>query len=214
MQMNSVFITATDTGAGKTWVTAGMIRSLLVEGMHAIALKPIACGKDAHGHNEDITTLLTAQNMTDAHEINRYHFDLAAAPAQAAAAQCQSIDPTELLQWCEQQAAATDICLIEGVGGLMVPITERWLVSDWIAAMPDFDIWLVVDCKLGAINQTLLSLAQLKQMGRMPTKVFFNAPTAAQNEWLQPTLEAVSPFLNSNCIVESIRFNGAAISLL
>ena len=214
MRTKPIFITATDTGAGKTWVTAGMIRSLLVEGIHATALKPIACGNDANGHNEDIATLLAAQNLSHASTINRYHFDLAAAPAQAAAAQGQNIDPAELLQWCEQQVAATDTCLIEGIGGLMVPITKNWLVSDWIAAMPDFDIWLVVDCKLGAINQTLLSLDKLQQMQRMPIKIFFNAPTVGQNEWLQPTLEAVFPFLDSSCVVENIRFNGAAISLL
>ncbi|ATX80891.1 adenosylmethionine-8-amino-7-oxononanoate aminotransferase/dethiobiotin synthetase [Mariprofundus ferrinatatus] len=206
MASKRVFISATDTEAGKTWVTASAIRALLKEGNRAIALKPVACGLDDHGRNEDIDALLAAQGLTDPDQISLYRYALPAAPSQAAAAEGATIDADKLVEWCESQSADVDTCLIEGVGGLMVPITDSWLVSGWVEAMPDAEIWLVVGCKLGAINQTLLTLEKLKQMGRTPSRIFFNATKAEQNDWLNPTLRSVKPFLNKHCEVHTLKF--------
>jgi len=203
---SKVFITATDTDAGKTWVTASVIRALLKEGRSAKALKPIACGLDEAGCNEDIETLLATQTLNDTDQISLYRYALPAAPSQAAAAEDQSIDTDKLVQWCESQSANVDTCLIEGVGGLMVPITDSWLVSDWIEAMPDAEVWLVVGCKLGAINQTLLTLEKLKQMGRSPTRIFFNATKLEQNGWIASTRKAVEPFLNQGSVVHCLKY--------
>jgi len=204
--MSKIFITATDTGAGKTWVTATVIRSLLGQGMLAKALKPVSCGFDGDGQNEDIETLLLAQQLSHADQINLYRFALPVAPSQAAAAEGQMIGTGRLVQWCIEQARGLHCCLIEGVGGLMAPLTDSWLVSDWIEAMPDYDIWLVVGCKLGAINQALLTLDKLKQMNRAPGRIFFNAASLDNNAWIEPTRQAVEPFLNADCDAISNRF--------
>ena len=201
-----IFVTATDTEAGKTWVTAAAVRSLLKEGKSSKACKPIACGLDAKGRNEDVDALLSAQHLTDADDISLYRYALPAAPSQAAAAENKQIDPNRLVTWCDEKSSEVDICFIEGVGGLMVPITENWLVSDWIEAMPDADVWLVVGCKLGAINQTLLTLEQLKRMGRMPSRIFFNATGKAQNRWIQPLRQAVEPFITEQQDIYSLSF--------
>ena len=199
-----IFVTATDTGAGKTWVTASVIRALLDEGKNAKAIKPIACGLDVDGRNEDIDALLAAQSLDDADQISLYRYHLAAAPSQAAAAEGQAVDTKTLVEWCEAEVCKVDFCLIEGVGGLMVPVSDRWLVSDWINAIPDAEIWLVVGCRLGAINQTLLTLEKLKQMGRTPARIFFNAATAEQNDWITSTRQAVKPFLNQECRIHCL----------
>jgi len=201
-----IFITATDTDAGKTWVTASSIRTLLKEGISAKALKPIACGLDKAGQNEDIETLLTAQQMVDANQISLFRYALPAAPSQAAAAEAETVDTDKLVKWCDGQSKDIETCLIEGVGGLMVPVTDNWLVSDWIEAMSDAEVWLVVGCKLGAINQTLLTLEKLKQMGRSPTRIFFNATKPEQNDWLEPTRKAVKPFLNQDCTIHCLKY--------
>lgn len=199
-----IFVTATDTGTGKTWITVSAVRTLLKEGGSAKALKPVACGLDEQGNNEDIDALLAAQKLSCADQISLYRYRLPAAPSQASAAEGQTVDPAELLQWCEAEASKADSCLIEGVGGLMVPITDRWLVSDWIEAMPDMEIWLVVGCRLGAINQTLLTLEKLKQMGRSPAHIFFNATKPEHNDWINPTRQAVEPFLDRECQIHSL----------
>jgi len=201
--VHNVFITATDTDAGKTWVASTAVRALLGHGVRAKALKPIACGLDDAGRNEDIEALLSAQGMSDADRINRYCFARPVAPSQAAGA--EAIEPDTLVQWCQAQSSDVETCIIEGVGGLMAPITEVWLVSDWIEAMPDCEIWLVVGCKLGAINQTLLTLEKLKQMNRLPARMIFNATAIANNAWVEPTRQAVVPFLNTDCEVSSLR---------
>jgi len=203
---SKVFITATDTEAGKTWVTASAIRSLRQKGIHAKAPKPVACGMDEAGKNEDIETLLTAQGLGNANCINLYRYALSVAPSQAAAAEGPLIDTGKLVHWCNEQASGVETCLIEGVGGLMTPLTDKWLVSDWVAAMEDCDVWLVVGCKLGAINQTLLTLAKLKQMNRSPARIFFNATTAEQNAWIKPVMDAVTPFIEEDCHVIEVQY--------
>ncbi|MDQ6970424.1 MAG: dethiobiotin synthase [Mariprofundus sp.] len=226
MASKHIFITATDTDAGKTWVSTALIRGLLAQGAKAKALKPIACGCDANGRNDDIDLLLKAQHLSQISAINRYCFNLPAAPSQAATAEVgaseadsseagfsetacsekQAIDPAALVQWCQQQSADVDYCLIEGIGGLMTPLTNTWLVCDWIDAMPEYDVWLVLNCKLGAINHTLLTLVKLKQMQRSPKRIFFNATSPAQNDRIPSTHQAISPFLPADCIIDCLPF--------
>ena len=201
-----IFITATDTDAGKTWVTASAISALLKEGHSAKALKPVACGLDEAGQNEDIEALLTAQGLDDADQICLHQFTKPAAPSQAAAAEGQQIKPQQLVQWCEEKSSDVELTLIEAVGGLMVPISDHWLVSDWIEATPDAEIWLVVACKLGAINQTLLTLEKLKQIERTPAHIFFNATKPEFNDWIEPLIEAVKPFLPQACVVHRVQY--------
>ncbi len=206
----SIFITATDTDAGKTWVCSGLIRSMLAAGIHAKALKPIACGLDTDGSNEDISALLNIQRLTHAEDINLYRFQLPAAPSLAAAAENKSINPDRLITWCRAQAEETDACLIEGVGGLMVPLTNDYLVCDWIEDMPEAEIWLVVGCRLGAINHTLLTLGKLKNMGRSPALIILNASNPADNHRLEATRQAITPFLTEGCRIHTLN-HGAEI---
>lgn len=170
----SLFITATDTGAGKTYFTELLIRGLLRGGVAARALKPVAAGCGEGGVNEDVALLMQTQAIGDPAAINLYSFALPASPNLAAAAESDAIDPARLVQWCRAQQEEQELLLIEGVGGLMVPLTDNYLVSDWLADMPDCDVILVVGARLGCINHTLLSLAGLQQMGRAPVAIILN----------------------------------------
>jgi len=200
----SIFITATDTDAGKTWLTSSLIHTLLEAGIHAKALKPVACGMNAEGRNSDIDALLNIQHLQDAKDINLYRFRQPAAPALAAAAEHRRIDPDQLIPWCKEKAATTDICLIEGVGGLMVPLTGNYLLCDWVEAMPESEIWLVIGCKLGAINHALLTLDKCKHMGRPPTRIILNAANPADNHRLKSTRDALTPFIAGDCQVHTL----------
>ena len=170
-----IFITATDTGAGKTFVTANLIRLLLEQGISASAIKPVASGVSEDGINEDVEALMQAQQLNNPDQVNRYSFQLPASPNIAAAAEAQQIKPEELIAWCNGQAEKADLCLIEGVGGLMVPLSKTYLVSDWIADLHNCEVMLVVGARLGSINHALLTLAQLKQLGMTPAYIIINA---------------------------------------
>lgn len=200
----SIFITATDTEAGKTWVSTSLTRSLLAAGIHAKTLKPIACGLDTKGNNEDVTALLKIQHLQHVEDINLYCFQQPAAPSLAAAAENRSINPNHLITWCREKAEKTDICLIEGVGGLMVPLADGYLLCDWIKDMSEAEIWLIIGCRLGSINHALLTLDKLKNMGRSPAHIILNAANPADNHRLEPTQSAITPFLTQDCQVHRL----------
>ena len=190
----SAFITATDTDAGKTWVTQHLIQALLQQGSNAKAIKPIACGHQHEQINQDVQALLTAQNLQYPSDINLYNFEQPVSPHIAAKAELTSIEPETLLAWCKQQTQHTDICLTEGVGGLMVPLTPHYLVSDWIQDMPQTSIILIVGSKLGCINHALLSLEKFTRMQRPPAWVIINQLTKAQDA--QHIFESIFPHLH------------------
>lgn len=189
----AVFVTATDTGAGKTAVTALLVRQLLAAGIDAAALKPVASGLDGNGANEDIAALLHAAGRpgADADAINLYRFAMPAAPSLAAAAEGRTIDPARLTDWCRRQCRGRRVCLIEGVGGLMVPLTRDFLVADWLAAMPQAATMLVVPARLGAINHTLLTLAELARLGRSPRWIVINDVAGGQRPMAGQIAEAI-----------------------
>ncbi len=170
----SVFITATDTHAGKTWVTQHLIQSLIQDGQLAKAIKPIACGHRDGDINQDVQILLHAQKLKNPTDVNLYDFKLPASPHIAAQAESAYIEPKVLLTWCKQQIQHTDICLIEGIGGLMVPLNLDYLLSHWVYDMPNTPLILVVGSQLGCINHALLSLEKLAQMQRHPAWVIIN----------------------------------------
>jgi dethiobiotin synthetase len=170
-----LFITATDTGAGKTFITTNLIRLLLEQGISASAIKPVASGVSEDGINEDVKALMQAQQLDASDPLNLYTFQLPASPNIAAATEGQFIEQEKLTAWCDEQAEKVDLCLIEGVGGLMVPLNESYLVSDWLADMQDCEVMLVIGARLGCINHALLTLAQLRSKGITPAYVVINA---------------------------------------
>lgn len=178
----TVFVTATDTGAGKTAITALLLHHLLTSGIDAVALKPVASGCPKGEINEDVAALLEAagKSPAEADDINLYSFAMPAAPSIAAAAEGRTIDAGELTAWCRRRCQTARVCLVEGVGGLMVPLTPSFLVRDWLAAMPEAALLLVVPARLGAINHTLLTLAEISRLGRTPRWVVINDSIGGQ----------------------------------
>ncbi|MDQ6962073.1 MAG: dethiobiotin synthase, partial [Mariprofundaceae bacterium] len=79
---NNLFISATDTDAGKTFVSVGLMRAMLRKKLHAQVLKPMACGYEQGQLNTDLSTLLEAQNLPESAyaKINLYHFQAPLAP--------------------------------------------------------------------------------------------------------------------------------------
>jgi len=193
-----IFVTATDTDAGKTYITAMLLRGLRAAGRDVIGLKPVASGVDGRKINADVAALLAAQDLPMSHaaHINLYSFEAPLAPSQAAAAQGRHINEKALVTWCEDASAAREICLIEGVGGLMAPLTDIWLVSDWLAAMPDCEVLLVVRARLGGINHALLTLDKLQRMGRMPHRIIINDADAVGDAMLERHATAIMACFN------------------
>lgn len=172
--MSHFFITATDTDAGKTFITHGLLQALQAANIQAKALKPIACGHDAGQHNPDVQALLDLQPQYQASDICAHEFSMPAAPEIAAQAEGLHINIQTLLSWLNAHTQDADICLIEGVGGVMTPLHAQCLLRDWIAGMSHVSTLLVVGSKLGCINHALLSIEALQTVGSTPCCILLN----------------------------------------
>ena len=152
-----IFITGTDTGVGKTVLTALLCCHLRSAGIKVRAIKPVCCGDRA-----DIEILRLVQpEVRNDREINRYFFKEPIAPALAAERHGRSLVLKELVKGIQEAAQGTDLLLVEGVGGLMVPLGQGFFVKDLIEKL-GCDVIVVGRNKLGTINHTLLTVKPLQ----------------------------------------------------
>ncbi|MDQ6978453.1 MAG: ATP-dependent dethiobiotin synthetase BioD, partial [Ghiorsea sp.] len=181
---------------GKTWVTAHLLKLLLAKGKSVQALKPIASGMLASGINEDVQVLMDA-GETSAAAINFHTFQAPVAPALAAHQENYTLSPKTLLAWVEQQQTLKQTTLIEGVGGLMAPLIldeqHQWLVGDWLQAMPQAEVMLVVPLRLGCMSQALVHCAYLASIQRAPKWIVLN--DLEHNQTGEETMRIISPYL-------------------
>lgn len=170
--MRTIFISANDTGVGKTWVTAAIALLLLEQGATVSVVKPVETGVPAGGSGDAEWVLVTLQRKAalsgkaDAQTLHRYTQPLA--PVEAAKSDGDRLDFDALVK--EVLALPTcDWRLVEGAGGLAVPMEDGNDPRDWAdfakTIQADYTV-LVVEDRLGAISQArlLASYAQSKEL--------------------------------------------------
>jgi dethiobiotin synthetase len=164
MQMRSLFITATGTNVGKTHTTLKLIESFAKKGIKVGAFKPIETGVE--GEPLDAKALLEACQKVNPDfadltptDITTYTFSLPAAPFCADTKQEIKLD--KIWEKYEELSKLCDLLLVEGAGGLMVPVTKEYMMID-LAKELNCPVLLVTPSRLGCINDTLLSQEALK----------------------------------------------------
>ncbi len=162
--MQSLFITATNTNVGKTHTTLRLIELLSRDGHKVGVFKPIETG--VTGKAEDASLLLEAcQKYNDnfkgltVDDITAYTFELPAAPFCADIDKV--IDINTIIEKHEELSKLCDILLVEGAGGLMVPITKEYMMINLIKEL-NVKTLLITPSRLGCINDTLQSMLSLK----------------------------------------------------
>jgi len=162
--MQSLFITATGTNVGKTHTTLKLIEAFAAKGFSVGAFKPIETG--VSHTSPDASLLLKACqkvnkkfNDLSPQDITAYTFPLPAAPFCADIE--QEIQVINIIKKQEVLSKLCDILLIEGAGGLMVPITKEYMMINLIKEI-NAKTLLVTPSRLGCINDTLLSILALK----------------------------------------------------
>jgi dethiobiotin synthetase len=154
-----IFITGTDTGVGKTVVTALLLRHLRQTGCNALAIKPFCSGSRA-----DARLLLNLQKgLLTLEEINPFFFSQPVAPAAAAGRQ-KAIHLDTVLRKIRAVACRCDVLLVEGIGGLLVPLGKNYTVADLISKLRCPTL-IVSRNRLGTINHTLLTVKALQAVG-------------------------------------------------
>ena len=156
MRTRTIFITGTDTGVGKTLVTASLLHHLLESGVNALAMKPFCSGSRA-----DVRLLQAIQGsrLTDL-EINPFFFAEPVAPLVAARRLRRRIQLPEVLKKIRAVERQCECLLIEGSGGLMVPLGEGYFVRDLIDQLR-CEVIVVARNRLGTLNHTFLTVMAL-----------------------------------------------------
>lgn len=195
--MSPIFVTSSGTDIGKTYVAAMLTREL-----RAHALKPVVSGFDIQTFaDSDTAHLLAAMGepvtMDHAARISRWRFKAALSPDMAAAREGAYIFFDDLIAECVAASHAHDRLIIEGVGGLMVPLDETRTVLDWMLAL-DAHIGiaplLVVGSYLGTISHTLTTLAVMRA-NNLPPRVIVVSESENAPVPLEETLATMARFI-------------------
>ncbi len=149
------FVTATDTGVGKTVVTAGLATSLRARGLNVAVFKPVQSGALADDPSGD-AALLGADCV--------YSFAAPLAPLVAARAEGETIELEPILARARELAREHEILLVEGAGGLLVPLAPGLDVAGLAAAL-GLPLIVVARATLGTVNHTLLTIEAARERG-------------------------------------------------
>jgi dethiobiotin synthetase len=163
-----VFVTGTDTGAGKTLVSAALLHGLTARALRAAGMKPVATGCErtpAGLRNADALCLARHAGVAAGYEeMNPYAFEPAIAPHLAASEAGVRIDLARIAAASTQLARRADRIVVEGIGGWRVPLNEREDVADLARAIA-LPVLLVVGVRLGCLNHARLSADSIAASG-------------------------------------------------
>lgn len=176
-----LFVTGTDTGVGKTIVTAALARALRIGGVNVGVMKPVTSGcREVHGErvSDDAELLAWAAGVECDGDVAPYCLREPISPADAAKLDGVKIDFGRIAAACDRLAARHDFVLVEGAGGLMVPLNGGLLVADLVRhlALP---LLVVARPNLGTINHSVLTCFAATQMELAVKGVIVNRYPAA-----------------------------------
>ena len=152
-----IFVTGTDTGVGKTLVSLALIAAFRKSGLKVGAMKPIETGVGEDGPLDAIALRDAAGSTDPLATICPQQFALPAAPNAAASAEDREVDLTAIDAAYETLANRHDLMVVEGAGGLLVPIRDDWTMAE-LARRLELPLLVVARASLGTINHTALTL--------------------------------------------------------
>lgn len=176
MAPRGIFVTGTDTGVGKTIVAATLARLLRMNGIKVGVMKPVTSGcREVSGKlvSDDAQLLSQAAGVELSEDIAPYCLREALAPAEAAKIDGVRIDFAAIKASFDRLASVNDYVIVEGAGGLMVPLSGGMLVAD-LARELGLSLLVVARPGLGTINHTVLTCFAARQMGLQVAGVIIN----------------------------------------
>ena len=170
------FVSGIDTDIGKTVATGMLAKQLLQQGKSVITQKPVQTGCQDIAEDIAVHRKIMGIPMQEADKQKLTMpeiFSYPASPHLAARLGGRALDLDKIRTTTQELATQYEIVLVEGAGGLMVPLTENLLTIDYIQQQ-DYPVILVTSGRLGSINHTLLSFTALKQYGISLYSLIFN----------------------------------------
>lgn len=183
--MKGLFLTGTDTGVGKTFITVGIARCLRRQGRPVRVVKPVATGAawiDGSWRSEDTWQLaIAAGQETQLEAITPWVFAEPVAPAVAARLHGRKLDLLQMAEAVRRVDSPSGVVLVEGVGGLLCPLTDQETVADLVAEL-ELPLVIVARNTLGVLNHALLTLEVARQRGLAMAGVVVNTTGADRNQ--------------------------------
>ena len=199
--MRGLFVSGTDTGVGKTFVSCALARGLRATGVDVGVMKPIETGVPAAGP-EDARALRLAAGVDDPLDlICPLRFSLPASPEAAARAEGRTASLAPIREAFESLAHRHPFMLVEGAGGLLVPIDAQTDMAD-LARELDLPLLLVARAGLGTVNHTRLSLAAAETRGLEVFGVVISHSTADEPEGDRRNLDGLRERLGERLVLE------------
>jgi dethiobiotin synthetase len=152
------FVTGTDTGVGKTLLTGLLLDHLRHSGCHALAMKPFCSGGRA---DVDFLQSLQAGELSDV-EMNPIYFPRAESPLVSLSRRQENVRLAEVLENIHAVKKKCERLLVEGSGGLLVPLGHGYTVADLVARL-DCQVIIAARNRLGTINHTMLTINELRR---------------------------------------------------
>ena len=207
--LKGVFITATDTGVGKTEVAACLAKGLSEKGFKVGVMKPIATGVKTACRDACILRRHSASN-DPADYINPVSLKLPLAPLVAARIENRRIDLDRVYSRFKKLALRNDMVIVEGIGGVMVPIRKRrektFYVYDLILKMK-LPVIVVARPSLGTINHTLMTVCILKSKGIKVAGIILNYTSRAKRDLSSRTNLSLIEELSGERVLGVMHYN-------
>jgi dethiobiotin synthetase len=162
--MSAYFVTASGTGVGKTFTTCALLYAARNAGRQARGLKPIISGWNENEPSDTSEIIRAGGGVQTIDEVSPWRFHAPLSPHRAAVHEGKEMDLSQLIEWSHAQVAKPGLTLIEGVGGAMVPLTNRATVCDWMKALT-LPVILVTGSYLGSISHTLTAIEVIRSVG-------------------------------------------------
>ena len=189
--MRGLFVTATDTGVGKTEVACAVLRDARGRGLDVVAMKPAQSGVTA-AEPSDAERLRDASDGAEPLEaVCPYSFAAPLAPAVAARVEGRAVSFARVVDGARALAARHAAVLVEGAGGLLVPLTERETYADLAAALA-LPVLVVARAGLGTVNHTALTVEALRRRGLVVAAIVLNRTAATDDPSVPHNAEEIA----------------------
>jgi dethiobiotin synthetase len=197
--MNGFFFTGTDTGVGKTLIAGAIARALSLQGRQVGVMKPFESGCRRDGATLVPADAVFLRNMAGSQDdlslICPYAFERPLAPGIAARLEKVPISLEKVQKTYNQLSAQYDTMLVEGAGGLLVPISEEQLIIDVIGLLK-LPLIIVTRTALGTINHTLLTVREAQRAGIRVCGIILNKVSPEPDEAEETNPEVIRKFSN------------------
>ena len=204
--MSGIFVTGTDTGVGKTVVAAGIAGAMRRDGIDVGIMKPIATGiPQKNGFkSSDAELLAKIAGSTDPEsEINPVFLPLEASPLAASRALNIDIKLDEIFSAFKRLTGKHEFVIVEGIGGVMVPIKQNYFVIDMVKEM-NIPILIVSRAALGTLNHTLLTVRACREYELNVAGIVVNG--VRDNNIVEKTVDEMIRELTGIFVIGSIPF--------